>query len=397
MGEISGLPPMSGESDGDPHTLIDLFCGTGGFSHGFVRDGRFKLIYGIDIDNIASQTARVNHKDSLIETGDITKITFTDLSERLGVDSVDVIIGGPPCQGFSSLRPNRSTNDNDSRNELYSYFIEFVKHFQPNVVVMENVVGLVTHRNGVTLSEVISGFNEIGYAVDWRILNCANFGIPQKRERFVLIGSKTGSNIRFPKPTHHFDGKVVGHRNKTRMILSDPSLPPALTVNSAISDLPPVSRGEQVTHYNPPLNEYQIQRRAGSQELTIHKAANHSDKMMEIIRHAGDNIKSIPSNLITSGFSSCYSRMDGEKPGNTITVKFQSPASNKCIHPVQNRSITPREAARIQSFDDSFEFVGPLTQISNQLGNAVPPLLGNVISKTVIEIMEEIPSVASTQ
>ena len=369
------------------YNVIDLFCGTSGFAQGFVNyNGSFKLVYAVDIDKVSAATAKANHQECIVEANDIREVSPETISESFG--DVDVIIGGPPCQGFSSLRPFRSSSSDDDRNDLYMEFSSFVEFFRPKVVVMENVVGLLTHDSGNTLDKILNRFSSIGYNVDWRILNAASFGVPQKRERFIMIAARDNISLCFPEPTHFFSGRVIGHRDKERHISSDSSLPKALNVNDAISDLPQLDRGEQIVEYDKnPENAYQRDRRSNSDKLTLHKAANHSDKMMEVIKHAGENINCIPKHLITSGFSSCYSRLDSDEPSTTITVKFQSPASNKCIHPTQNRTITPREAARIQSFDDSFKFSGSLTQVSSQIGNAVPPLLGRHIAKSVVSML----------
>ncbi len=370
-------------------TVIDLFCGTGGFAHGFVSSGHnFELIYAIDSEQVAVETTKANHKYARVDNDDIRKVDPKKIKKELGVESVDLIIGGPPCQGFSSLRPNRSNVRNDERNNLFLNYAKFIKEFRPKMFVLENVVGLVTHKKGKTLEKIIETFSSIGYKVDWKILNAASYGVPQKRERFILIGSKDNRPIIFPKPIYYIGDRVIGHVDKSRLLYADTSAPAALTVNDAISDLPTVKRGQQQVNYKlEPLNKYQRDRRNQNKVLTLHKAANHSDKMMEIIRYSGDSIASIPKELITSGFSSCYSRLDGNKPSTTITVKFQSPSSSKSIHPKQHRTITPREAARIQSFDDDYLFKGSLTQIANQLGNAVPPLLGKAIANAIYKCL----------
>ena len=374
-----------------PHqyTIMDLFCGTGAFAKGFANyQNLFKVVYAIDKDPIAAATAKANHQNCVVETNDIRKISPEIVGKNLGLREVDVIIGGPPCQGFSSLRPYRSSSIEDGRNDLYTTFALFVDFFRPKVVVMENVIGLITHNSGHTLDKILDRFESLGYNADWRILNAANYGVPQKRERFIMIATQKKSSVRFPAPTHYFSGNVVGYRDKSRYMFADTNLPKALSVDDAISDLPPLSRGQQAREYDrEPETPYQRDRRSGSTKLTLHKAANHSDKMLEVIKYAGENINCIPKHLITSGFSSCYSRLSGNEPSTTITVKFRSPASNKCIHPTQDRTITPREAARIQSFDDPFIFKGSITQICSQIGNAVPPLLGRAIASTVSELL----------
>jgi DNA (cytosine-5)-methyltransferase 1 len=161
-----------------------------------------------------------------------------------------------------------------------------------------------------------------------------------------------------------------------------------VTVADAISDLPELEAGQQIDLYTkPPQTDYQKERRSDAQQLTHHITTNHTPRMLEIIRHAGPNINSIPKHLITSGFSSCYSRLDANKPAVTITVNFIHPASNRCIHPIQDRALSLREGARLQSFDDTFTFAGNRTQIAKQIGNAVPPLLGRVFAEEIAKIL----------
>jgi DNA (cytosine-5)-methyltransferase 1 len=373
------------------HNVIDLFCGTGGFSLGMEKSHRgFRTIGAIDVLRCATDTCAANSRRAEVLCGDIRKIRPSSLERRLGTDDIAVIVGGPPCQGFSSLRPFRGSNDDDPRNSLFEQFASYVNYFRPQVFVLENVVGLLTHKHGKTIRLIASCFGQMGYSVDWRVLNAAHFGVPQKRERLFLIGRKDGGVVSFPKPTHHFSGRVIGYKNRDRLIVSDDSLPPAVTTMDAISDLPPLRSGEQVTRYRKsPQNAYQSERRSSSTSLTLHQAANHNESLLEVIKYAGDSISSIPSHLVTSGFSSCYSRLPANEPAATITVKFTSPASSKCIHPFQDRAITPREAARIQSFDDDFEFKGSKTDIACQIGNAVPPLLGRAIGGAILQMLRE--------
>lgn len=373
--------------------IVDLFCGTGGFSSGFIKsDLRCEVIAAIDNNDIAAQTMKANHPDCLVYCDDIRKVSPKKVeTDLIAVGKrIDIVIGGPPCQGFSSIRPFRGSDKNDDRNTLFEQFALYVDHFKPKVFIFENVVGLVTHNNGQTLKTVGECFADIGYTTDWRILNAANYGIPQKRERFIMIGVLESSKLVFPEPTHYFNGKTIGVGNKKKMIVSPNhnGLLPALTVMDAISDLPPVSSGQECKVYkNHPKNDYQRERRVGSDTLTMHKCTAHPEYMLNIIRHAGDNIYALPEGMVTSGFSSCYSRLSADDPSVTITVKFTNPASSKCIHPVQDRALTPREGARIQSFDDNYIFCGTRTQITAQIGNAVPPLLGKAIADKVLPVV----------
>jgi DNA (cytosine-5)-methyltransferase 1 len=381
------------------HNILDLFCGTGGFSYGFeMASTDFQTRLGIDLLPTSVRTFKANRPDALAVTGDIRKIRRSDIAERLGLGcgKIDVIIGGPPCQGFSSIRPFRSSLEDDPRNSLFEEYAAYVNFFRPKAFILENVVGLATYQSGSTLAQMEECFSMLGYRTDWRILNAAHFGVPQKRERFIMIGVQNGGRIQFPSPTHHSESPTIGVRDRKKMQMPEmPSLfsaalttQPALTVSDAISDLPAIKSGASATNYSDgPLNPYQADRRKRAKNLTLHSSTEHTPKMLEIIRHAGRNISSIPKHLISSGFSSCYSRLDGAEPAVTITVNFVHPASNRCIHPFQDRALTPREGARLQSFDDHFVFSGNRTEIVKQIGNAVPPLLGKAIARSLIQVL----------
>jgi DNA (cytosine-5)-methyltransferase 1 len=378
--------------------VFDLFCGTGGFSKGFekARNADYRTVLGMDLLPMSVETFRRNHLGALGVCGDIRKVRCEELRERLGLrrGELGLIIGGPPCQGFSSIRPFRSSTEDDPRNSLFEQFANFVNYFRPRGLVMENVVGLATHQGGRTLAQMLECFSALGYACDWRILNAANFGIPQRRERLVLIGLEKGGRIAFPEPTHRCDGSTIGHRDRSRMLEADEdlfstrNLAPPVTVLDAIGDLPPIpSGGMAAAYHREPSHPYQRERRNGCRRLTLHFSTTHTPRMLEIIRHSGRNISSIPQHLITSGFSSCYSRLDGDMTSVTITVNFVHPASNRCIHPVCDRALTPREGARLQSFDDDFEFAGNRSQVVKQIGNAVPPLLGKAIGEALAPVL----------
>nr|WP_181716917.1 DNA cytosine methyltransferase [Psychrobacter sp.]QJS05215.1 C-5 cytosine-specific DNA methylase [Psychrobacter sp.] len=373
--------------------VFDLFCGTGGLTKGFENSTRanFDIKFGIDVLESSVNTFKLNHTNAVGLSEDIRKVRRSEVERLTGVKrgELDVLVGGPPCQGFSSIRPFRSTNDDDPRNTLFEEYASFVNYFRPKVFVLENVVGLATHKKGNTLEIMQECFHQIGYDTDWRLLNSAHFGVPQKRERFVMIGVERGAEILFPVPTHTHKGSTIGFKDKSRILDTDSNknLIAAISTMEAISDLPPIASGESANQYlEIPKNEYQASRRKLSEELTLHVATDHSEKMMEIIRHSGKNISCIPKHLITSGFSSCYSRLDAHEPAVTLTVNFVHPSSNRCIHPILHRALTPREGARLQSFDDDFQFFGTRTQITKQIGNAVPPLLGLAIADTISDM-----------
>ena len=383
--------------------VMDLFCGTGGFSKGFENAGAFSVVFGIDVLPVAVDTFKLNHSEAVALGADIRQVRLGSVARQTNLKrgEVDVIVGGPPCQGFSSIRPFRSAAEDDPRNSLFEEFASYVNYFRPAVFVMENVVGLATHKKGTTIEQIQECFDGLGYNSDWRVVNAAHFGVPQKRERLFMIGTDDGVAVRFPPPTHAGEFRTIGIRDRGRRLLpplradgpalfpcDEPKLPDALTVIEAIGDLPCVAAGRVADEYDaPPQNDYQAARRRRSDRLELHIATGHTKRMLEIIRHAGTNINSVPEHLISSGFSSCYSRLDPDEPAVTLTVNFVHPASNKCIHPFQDRALTLREGARLQSFDDDFLFAGTRTQIAKQIGNAVPPLLGQAIADSVLDML----------
>lgn len=376
-------PPIPSTTSG--LTVLDLFCGAGGLSFGLELTSRFQTIAALDLlpDRVA--TFRHNHPHATVIAGDIRDFSTKYIAELPTLP--DVVIGGPPCQGFSSIRPFRTLTEGDKRNTLIEDFLVALSLLKPRWFVFENVVGVLTHHRGALLQSLLDGFRSCGYQVSWRVLNAALYGVPQNRERLVIVGNRVAATFVWPKPlyrTHY--RSMAGKRPEViqSLPLFSQDLPDAITVMQAIADLPPLNAGHAAEGYcQPPKNDYQAWARQQAQNLTLHDATRHSTRMLEIIRHAGPNVQSIPADLITSGFSSCYSRLDPDKPSTTLTVNFVHPASNRCIHPTQDRALTPREGARIQSFPDSFTFRGTRAQVVKQIGNAVPPLLAKAVGEAI--------------
>lgn len=368
--------------------IVDLFCGIGGFSHGFELTKKFQVVTGLDLlpDRIA--TFSENHPGATAFCADIKTLSFQSLGDESPVP--EVVIGGPPCQGFSSLRPFRTLTEGDPRNNLFEQYALFVEKFRPKWFVLENVVGLLTHKNGQTLKAITDVFEGIGYRTDWKVLNAALYGLPQRRERLVVVGNNQGVRFEWPSPTHHLDARsMAGKRHGQRsddLPLFGKTLPPALTVMDGIHDLPEIKSGESASRYREGFDMTPYERRLRGDEtvLTLHESTAHGPEMLEIIRKAGSNRAALPEGMTSSGFSTCYSRLEPDRPAVTITVNFVHPSSNKCIHPYQDRALTPREGARLQGFEDSFRFKGNRSQMVKQIGNAVPPLLGQVIAEALL-------------
>ncbi len=396
------VPPDEGfelnrslEPPKDRYKVVDLFCGSGGFSHGFELQGQFAVAAGIDLLPDRVRTFHKNHRYAKAVAGDIRSYKLENLLS--GLTSTDIVIGGPPCQGFSSIRPFRNLTELDQRNSLPEYFILALRELQPKMFIFENVVGLISHKRKAWFKSLLARFSSIGYQVDWRVINAASFGLPQNRERVIVVGTQGSRPFKWPTPTHCVTQKSMAGKHAKKLVempLFSKPLEKALTVMDAIHDLPPIPSGGSASVYLDDVTptQYESSMRGAETILTMHEATKHSPKMLEIIRHAGRNIGDLPAGMVSSGFSSCYSRLDADKPSTTITVNFVHPSSNRCIHPIQDRALTPREGARLQGFPDAFEFAGSRAQVVKQIGNAVPPVLGKAIAEAVASHLNQLLS-----
>jgi len=358
---------------------IDLFSGAGGFSNGFLKEN-FEIVLAIDNFDSAAKTYKRNHKNVNFINEDIRTINKKDILKKIHIDKekIDLIIGGPPCQGFSTVGKRSS---NDLRNELFKEYVRIVKYINPEYFVMENVTGILNIDRGKFLDRIISSFKNIGYNIKYKTLNAVNYGIPQNRERVIFIGSKNNEEITFPEPTHS---------NENDLFSQGINLQRELTLWDAISDLPEIEAGEQITNYKTePKNNYQKSRRKNSKKLTLHKASNHGKKTVKMMKYIPEGksvweVENIPDEYMpNSGYKNTYARLESNVPGMTITRNFSCVSSSRCIHPFQDRGLTSREAARIQSFDDDFIFEGTKSKIALQIGNAVPPILAKKVAKKI--------------
>ncbi len=355
--------------------VIDLFCGCGGFSKGFEQAG-FNIALGIDLWEDAIVTYRHNFPNAKTINNDITALGGQDLLNiaELTANEVDVIIGGPPCQGFS-LSGKRMLDD--PRNKLYKSFVEIVEFIKPKLFVMENVPGLIRLFNGRVKDEVIEDFTRIGYNVNMEQLSADEYGVPQQRKRVFFVGinsEKIHNTTWFPFPeATHGSGKL-----------------PFVTCEDAISDLDFISDEvalPEKTHYElEARTDYQKIMRNGNCVLLNHVATLHKDRTKQIISMVpdGGNYKDLPQELWqTRKVNIAWTRMNSQKPCFTIDT-----GHNHHFHYRANRVPTVRESARIQSFPDDFEFIGIKTSQLKQVGNAVPPLLAEKIAKEVLGVIE---------
>ena len=344
--------------------IVDLFSGVGGLSYGFMQAG-CKVIVANEIDSDIAFAYTKNHPETKMINEDITKLYIDKVfGEYKG--EIDVVIGGPPCQGFSQKGSRKTIHD--ERNFLFRYYYNVVKYLRPKYFLMENVPNLLTAEKGLFRSEIEKLFSEIGYSLDSRILNAAEFGVPQNRRRAFILGKLGRNNLKLP----------VGSVKR-------------VTINDAIGDLAFLESGEgneQQEYKYEPNSEYQRKIRDNMNVLHNHISTKHSkaaiDKLKMIPVGMGKEV--LPKNLLTKSiYSGTWSRMINNEQSVTITTRFDTPSSGRFTHPILNRCITVREAARIQSFPDSFIFYGKKSSQMKQVGNAVPPLLGKAIAEVIIK------------
>lgn len=361
-------------------STVDLFSGAGGFTEGFKKADGFETVLAIDSDQHAVKTFRHNHPEVNIVCEDITNLSSTLLTTLIK-KTVDVVIGGPPCQGFS-LAGRRLPDD--PKNQLFREYVRIVKMLKPEIIIFENVVGIVSMQGGLVLEAICEEFSTMGYTVAFDILNAADYGVAQARPRFILIGRRSGGYIKMPIPSHG----VLGKNSTIDLFATD--LKPHVSVKEALSNLPEIYQGEgyeEQAFTIKPKNEYQIAMKGNRVENALynHRATRHNEEVIKRYNHIpqGGDIRSLPEELRTK--KNNVFRLLDSIPARTITCNFRT----DIIHPWIPRGLTVREAARLQSFDDDYQFFGNLTRKAkyltqdDQVGNAVPPLLAKALANHI--------------
>ena len=350
---------------------IDLFCGAGGLSLGFQQAG-FNILVGVDNDQAALDTFEYNHKGAIGLNADLSmQETFELILKTAGDRNIDVIIAGPPCQGFSLTGPR---NFDDPRNQLYLAVIEMVKQYQPKGFIIENVPGMANMYEGLVKDEVLRRFKEMNYNIDCKILKACDYGVPQMRKRLIFMGVRND----------------IGEPNFPNPVFGSGTEKPYRTCRDAISDLPPrineIGKNEDI-YSGPALTEYQKMMRGNCSVLYNHVATDHKPFVKETIALVpeGGNYKNLPAGVGESRkFHMAWTRLDGNAPARTVDTGHRN-----LFHYELNRIPTVRESARIQSFPDDFVFKGTRTKQDRQVGNAVPPLLGQVLAEELLKIFEK--------
>ena len=387
-------------------SCIDLFSGAGGLSEGLSQAG-FHSFYASEIIAPYAQTYKKNHPSALVETADIRDVDANEVMHKLGIRprELDLIAGGPPCQGFSINAPVRSNDDH--RNHLFREYLRFVEVFQPKAVLIENVPGLVSFENGATLHAILESLANLGYGAGVRILGAAYYGVPQMRWRTIILGLR-GKDLppdAYPEPIYKAPIKAnfrVTYAGKTLVKLPSPEASSSFTtVEQAISDLPEIKCGEKYPaggcYACEPKCDYQRRSRIGSTGVFNHETTGMAEinlKRFQYIKPGG-NWTDIPTELLPKGMQRArrsdhtkrYGRVEPNGLASTILTKCD-PHWGAYIHYSQDRAFSVREAARIQSFPDHFIFTGTIAEQYAQVGNAVPPLLAEAVGRSMAAVLE---------
>ncbi|MBO5935438.1 MAG: DNA cytosine methyltransferase [Clostridia bacterium] len=404
--------------------IIDLFSGAGGLTFGFyyrikgtrfVRNRKNSFVFANEFDSHAAKAFSANYPDIKMLNQDIKTLDADRITELIGKEPVDLIIGGPPCQSFSTV----GQRVYDDKAMMYEQYLRILSIVRPKMFLFENVKGILSMREtfyktdkegniiykktknaetgrerkkpivdhyGEYIIEIIKEKfskidNELGYTIFTEILNAVDFGVPENRERVFIVGIRNDLEITWKYP--------------------EPLTTDKISIKDAISDLPSVGEGEEITEYDQnPNNDYQRLMRSNSQKITCHFCGTYGDKIRTVIKNVkqgqgkDDFNKLIEKGIVdkkyklTSGFSNTYGRLIENQPCTTITNNMTTPSGLRCIHYEQNRALTPREGARIQSFPDWFIFDGEKANITTQIGNAVPPLLAIRIAQQIEKVLD---------
>ncbi|WP_291270686.1 DNA cytosine methyltransferase [Geothrix sp.] len=358
---------------------MDLFAGAGGLGLGLQWAG-WDVIAANEFEPVFAESYRINHPHTDVICGDVLS---PEVQERLFsyAGKVDLIAGGPPCQGFSTVGKK---DEDDPRNRLFYTFLDVVRIVKPRVVLFENVSGFKRMYEGRAYERLVGLLEAEGYTTSHSILDALDFGVPQSRLRTFVVGLAGSQPFSFPEPSHLKGVGLFGGEQQ-------------LTLQDALSDLPIIHSGEIAVRYAAaPANSFQQRMRAGAGEiLTEHEGPHHGDKLLHMISHVpkGGSIQDIPEELRPrSYFANTYARLWWDRPAPTITRNLGTPSSSRCIHPFADRGLSTREGARLQSFPDSYRFSGTRSEKNLQIGNAVPPLLGEAMGQAVAQSLCSRPS-----
>jgi len=353
------------------YNIMDLFAGVGGLSYGFSKLPEFKIIAANEIERDISVAYSLNHPDVKMLNCDINDLTEEMLEEVLGGVKIDIVVGGPPCQSYSTLGKRRM----DNRANLFMQYKRVLQLLKPRAFVFENVLGILSMDNGKLFKRVQAEFEELGYDLKHKVLNAVDYGVPQLRERVILVGIKDENKFEYPEATH------------------GEGLKPYVTLKDAIGDLPVLKSGQSSTDYNHDAdNEFlEFARADGANSVSEHSAPKNGEHLIRIMEalEDGQSKNDLPEEIRPkSGYGNTYAKLWWERPSTTITRNFACPSSSRCIHPRDSRAMSIREGARLQSFPDNYKFYGSDSMKRLEIGNAVPPLLSLSIAKQMLKALQ---------
>ncbi len=352
------------------YNIIDLFAGVGGLSYGFSKIDDFNIIAANEIEKDISIAYTLNHPNVKMLNCDIAELTEERIFEAIGDTKIDLIVGGPPCQSYSTLGKRQM----DNRANLFMQYKRILSIVRPKAFVFENVVGILSMDKGNLFKNIQAQFTELGYELKYKILDAVDFGVPQHRERVILVGYLGKNPFEFPLPTH------------------GEGLRPYVTLRDAIGDLPFLKNGESKGEYKSEItNDFLRFVRANDCILTEHTAPKNGEHLIRIMQTLKDGQckDDLPEEIRPkSGYGNTYAKLWWNRPSTTITRNFACPSSSRCIHPRDSRAMSIREGARLQSFPDDYRFYGSDGMKRLEIGNAVPPLLSMAIAKKVKKMLD---------
>lgn len=354
------------------YNIVDLFAGVGGLSYGFSQLDEFNIVMANEIERDISKAYSLNHPQVNMINCDINDLTEDVIKQAIGNQTIDVVVGGPPCQSYSTLGKRQM----DDRANLFMQYKRVLSIIKPRAFVFENVTGILSMDGGNLFKNVQREFADLGYDLRFKVLNALDYGVPQARERVILVGFLGENKFEYPAPTHG-EGKL-----------------PYVTLKEAIGDLPVIGSGESNNSYmTGATNEFlKFVRKNGTTVATEHsspKNGAHLIKIMQTLKD-GQSKDDLPEDIRPkSGYGNTYAKLWWDKPSTTITRNFACPSSSRCIHPRDSRAMSIREGARLQSFPDDYLFYGSDGMKRLEIGNAVPPLLSVAIAKQMLKSLEE--------
>lgn len=367
--------------------VVDLFCGVGGLSYGFAKDKNFEIVAANEILPNMAKAYELNHPSVKVYCKDIKDFGIHDLIKDFNIKEgdIDLVVGGPPCQAYSTVGKRLI---DDPRGKLFQEYYRVLKEINPKMFIFENVRGLLSMQQGELFDTIISLFKSLNYSVSHKVLNSADYGVPQVRERVFIVGTKLNNAFSYPNPTHE-------SKEANIMLFRQQNLKPYLNISDAIGDLPFIKSGEESFVYETPSQNLfqEIMRRNAPTKLMDHNAPINNEKLVKIMEQLpdGGTPLDLPESIRPkSGFANTYCRLWWNRPSTTITRNFSTPSSSRCIHPKAPRPLTTREGARIQCFPDNYIFYGSRSDKNLQIGNAVPTFVSVAIKNSILQhILEE--------